>query len=241
MLRWLHISDLHFNNDDMSTISLREELPQFLKSNNLLCDYVFCTGDIRTANANPNTFTDEAAKYLIDLCAAVGLTTDRLFIVPGNHDVDRNSDGRDGAIKKISFQRGGYYDPKYGTIKDEDLKLIYSGQKDFRNFLSKLYPASRVEKYSNPLQPHFNIETPDFNVLHIDSTLTYTQDQEATDLIIGTKLLQNALRNLNPNKPTILLSHYPFTALLQEEKNMYGNYCGGKVYVYGSEVMNMTI
>lgn len=67
-----------------------------------------------------------------------------------------------------------------------------------------------MEKYSNPLQPHFNIETPDFNVLHIDSTLTYTQDQEATDLIIGTKLLQNALRNLNPNKPTIdyLLSHY---------------------------------
>lgn len=175
MLRWLHISDLHFNNDDMSTISLREELPQFLKSSNLLCDYVFCTGDIRTANANSNTFTDEAAKYLIDLCAAVGLTTDRLFIVPGNHDVDRNSDGRDGAIKKISFQRGGYYDPKYGTIKDEDLKLIYSGQKDFRNFLSKLYPASRVEKYSNPLQPHFNIETPDFNVLHIDSTLTYPQ------------------------------------------------------------------
>lgn len=107
MLRWLHISDLHFNNDDMSTISLREELPQFLKSNNLLCDYVFCTGDIRTANANSNTFTDEAAKYLIDLCAAVGLTTDRLFIVPENHDVDRNSDGRDGAIKKISFQRGG--------------------------------------------------------------------------------------------------------------------------------------
>lgn len=44
MLRWLHISDLHFNNDDMSTISLREELPQFLKSSNLLCDYVFVRG-----------------------------------------------------------------------------------------------------------------------------------------------------------------------------------------------------
>ena len=218
MLRWLHISDLHFNNDDMSTISLREELPQFLKSNNLLCDYVFCTGDIRTANANPNTFTDEAAKYLIDLCAAVGLTTDRLFIVPGNHDVDRNSDGRDGAIKRISFQREGYYDPPYGTIKDEDLRIIYSGQNDFRNFLSKLYSASRMEKYSNPLQPHFNIETPDLNVLHIDSTLTYTQKQESTDLVIGTKLLQNALKEVNPNKPTILLSHYPFTALLQEEK-----------------------
>ena len=31
MIRWLHISDLHFNNDDMSTVSMREELPKYLR------------------------------------------------------------------------------------------------------------------------------------------------------------------------------------------------------------------
>ena len=36
--------------------------------------------------------------------------------------------------------------------------------------------------------------------------------------ILGTKLLQNALMTLNPDKPTILLSHYPFTSLHQDEK-----------------------
>ena len=75
MVRWLHISDLHFNNDDMSTVLMREELPKYLRKNNIRCDYIFCTGDIRTANASPNNFPDEAAKYLIDLCTAVGITT----------------------------------------------------------------------------------------------------------------------------------------------------------------------
>lgn len=218
MIRWLHISDLHFNNDDMSTDSMREELPKYLKKNNIRCDYVFCTGDIRTANAESNHFPDEAARFLIDLCTAVGTSTDRLFIVPGNHDVDRDATGRDEVIRKICFQRNGYYDPKYGKIEEDDLKVVYSGQEEFREFLSKIYTADRMAKYANPLNPHFNVETENFNILHMDSTLTYTKDQESVDLVIGTKLLQNALKELNPDKPTVLLSHYPFTSLLQEEK-----------------------
>lgn len=220
MIRWLHISDLHFNDDDMSTTSLREGLLAFLKRNHMKCDYVICTGDIRTANADPNRFTDEAAEYLVDICHVVGVDSDRLFIVPGNHDVDRDAVGRDEAVKKICFQKKGYYDPRYGKIADEDLRAVHLGNAEFREFLSKVYIThpDRVSKYCDPLVPHFNIETKDFNILHIDSTLTYTKDQEAVDLVIGTKLLQNALATLNPEKPTILLSHYPFTALLQDEK-----------------------
>lgn len=238
MIRWLHISDLHFNNDDMSTVSMREELPKYLRKNNIRCNYIFCTGDIRTANASPNNFSDEAAQYLIDLCTVVGITADRLFIVAGNHDVDRNMAGRDEAIKKICFQRNGYYDPKYGKVDDADLKAVYAGQEEFRDFLSRIYAVDRVANYTNPLKPHFNIETEDFNVLHIDSTFTYTQGQEAFDLIIGTKLLQNALKELNPNKPTVLLSHYPITSLLQGEKKyvselLYRN--GVRLWLAGHE------
>ena len=121
MIRWLHISDLHFNNDDMSTSLLREALPEYSKNENIHCDYVFCTRDIRTANADPNKFTDEAAQYLIDFCAAVGTGLDRLFIVAGNHDVDRNIAGRDEAVRRICFQRAGYHDPKYGKINEESI------------------------------------------------------------------------------------------------------------------------
>ena len=216
MIRWLHISDLHFNSDDMSTTLLRNELPKFLKRNNIRCDYVFCTGDIRIGRTG--VFPDAAADYLKNLCITVGADTSRLFIVPGNHDIDRNSPGRNEAIERVEFQRSGYYNPKYGTIKDSDLRTIHESQKEFRDFLSKVYDSDRLSYYSNPLAPHFNIETPDFNILHVDSTITQREGQEANDLIIGTKALLNACENLNPDKPTILLTHFPFTSLLQDEK-----------------------
>lgn len=218
MIRWLHISDLHLGSSDMTTEMLRDELPCYLKKANLRCDYVFCTGDIRTANAKPNGFTDEMAKYLLMVCDAVGVTTERLFIVPGNHDIDRDADGRDEAIHRVMFDRYGYYNPAKGSVRQEDAKAVMEGEKDFVGFLSKIYPKDRLAKYGNPKFPHFNIETDDFNVLHVDSTLSYTKDQEAYDLIVGGEALYHVVRSLNKTKPTILLTHYPFTALLQEER-----------------------
>lgn len=227
MIRWLHISDLHFNEDntsaDMSTTMLREELPNFISSNNLTFDYIFCTGDIRTA---PSAFPDSAAEYLQLLCKTSNTKISNLFIVPGNHDVNRNVTGRDEAIRRVSYYgsdndgKCGYYDPKYGGIQSSDLKSIHSGLDDFIAFLSIVYKdiPDRVKLYTDPEHPHFNIETDLFNVFHVDTTLVYTAGQEHHDLIIGTKPLQNALSTLNSSKPTILLTHFPFTALLQEEQ-----------------------
>ena len=64
MIRWLHISDLHLGSDGTATAMLRDEMPRFLKEKGLRCNYVFCTGDIRTANANPNNFTDDMSEFL---------------------------------------------------------------------------------------------------------------------------------------------------------------------------------
>lgn len=220
MIRWLHISDLHFGTAGTSTDMLRDELPKFLRKEGLNCDYVFCTGDIRTANAKPNDFTDEMADYLREICTAVGQKTDRLFIVPGNHDIDRDVDGRDEAIHRMMFQRKGYYDFKNGYVNDEDLVAIKEGEKDFVEFLSKILPTQRLAFYSNPQLPHFNIQTPHFNLLHLDTTISYTKGQEANDMIVGTKMLYDVVRNLNRSKPTIILTHYPFSALHQEEKSI---------------------
>ena len=79
MIRWLHISDLHLNNRNFSSDRLRDELPSFLRQEGLKCDYVFCTGDIRSANVTPNDFTDEMADYLNDICNAVDVSKDSIM------------------------------------------------------------------------------------------------------------------------------------------------------------------
>lgn len=220
MINWLHISDLHLGSEGAITNMMRDELPDYLKGLGVKCDYVFCTGDIRTANVSPNVFTDEMVDYLKSICDAVQTSVDRLYIVAGNHDVNRDIEGRQDAIKNVLFKGDGYYNPKEGVIKQEDMSVIMAGEKDFVSFLGNIYNEDRLKFYGNPEMPHFNIETEHFNILHVNTNIAYTTGQESNDLYVGTNFLYNAVCRLNTNKPTILLSHYPFTSLLQGEKKV---------------------
>lgn len=224
MIRWLHISDLHLNDCNFSSARLRDELPSFLRNKRMKCDYVFCTGDIRSANVRPNSFTEDMADYMRNICHAVGVPIERLFIVPGNHDVNIFAEGREDAIKHI-VPCDGYYKPDIGHIDTVDLEKLQSGKEDFVDFLSELYDTDRIDLYKDSYNPHFSIETPDFNVLHVDTTLVYSQSGKATDLLVGLEKLYTVVRKLSQEKPTILLTHYPITSLLQDEKNYYRMFC----------------
>lgn len=220
MVNWLHISDLHLGCEGAITNMMRDELPGYLRELGVKCDYVFCTGDIRTANVSPNIFTNEMAAYLKSICEAVQTSVDRLYIVPGNHDVNRDIDGRQDAIKKVLYAGNGYYKPNEGVIEQEDMSVIMAGEKDFVSFLGWIYDEDRLKLYGNPEKPHFNIETEHFNILHVNTNIAYARGQESNDLYVGTKFLYDAVRTLNKNKPTILLSHYPVTSLMQGEKKV---------------------
>lgn len=222
MIRWLHISDLHLNDCNFSSARLRDELPSFLRNKRMKCDYVFCTGDIRSANVRPNSFTEDMADYMRNICHAVGVPIERLFIVPGNHDVNIFAEGREDAIKHI-VPYDGYYKPDIGHIDTVDLEKLQSGKEDFVDFLSELYDTDRLGLYKDYNNPHFSIETPNFNVLHVDSTLVYSQSGKATDLLVGLEKLYTVVRKLNQEKPTILLTHYPITSLLQDERKLLSN------------------
>lgn len=137
MINWLHISDLHLGSEGAITNMMRDELPEYLKELGVKCDYVFCTGDIRTANVSPNVFTDEMADYLKSICDAVQTSVDRLYIVAGNHDVDRDVDSRHDVIRKVFYDSERYYHPDNGIIETEDLSVIMTGEKDFLSFLSR--------------------------------------------------------------------------------------------------------
>lgn len=238
MIRWLHISDLHLGDEDVSSSSMRDDLLTFLSEQDKPFDYIFLTGDIRSAGPRYAGYTPEMADYIKRICDVCHIPVEQLFIVPGNHDIDRDADGRDEAIRRVMFQRNGYYDPYFGIINPEDLECIRDGQKSFRDFLSKIYSDDRLACYSNPQAPHFVVETEDFNILHLDSTISYTKDQEAVDLIVGMEKLCQTLKGLNDRKPTIVLTHYPFTSLLQDERKNLAIRLQKRAYDSGSQGMN---
>jgi 3',5'-cyclic AMP phosphodiesterase CpdA len=113
LFTWIHLSDIHFGHGAPShqydqklvLARLQRDLddargepggpPQ-------KPDAIFVTGDIafsgngmvRPPDKEAHEYAD-AAKWLLDVAARVGLGAGDIFVVPGNHDVDRVKDKDD--------------------------------------------------------------------------------------------------------------------------------------------------
>ncbi|WP_313646041.1 AAA family ATPase [Pseudomonas sp.] len=97
-LVWLHLSDIHFHpKTGWRDSHVRQELLDFLQegfSDGSLSrpHLVFCTGDIAFGETNEAPLEqqyEEAVIFFDDLLKCCSLPRERLFMVPGNHDVNR--------------------------------------------------------------------------------------------------------------------------------------------------------
>ena len=95
MIRFLHVSDFHLKgkqkrvesfDQDQVTESMAEYVGR-LAAKGLALDFVVVTGDL-AFQAREEEY-EAAGKMCGDLLGAVSLDKERLFVVPGNHDVDR--------------------------------------------------------------------------------------------------------------------------------------------------------
>ena len=89
---WLHISDLHVRGGDpydrdVALRTLVKSVAEY-RDRGRAPDVIFATGDIAHAGKPPEY--EIAGKFFDDLLAAAKLDKSRLFVIPGNHDVDRD-------------------------------------------------------------------------------------------------------------------------------------------------------
>ncbi|MEE8584038.1 MAG: metallophosphoesterase, partial [Acidobacteriota bacterium] len=102
-IKWLHLSDLHIRvpvgtgrqGDQKYVLDqllhfVREQMPRLLKP-----DFIFVTGDLAFSGSKKDYTGRELSveKFLDQLLEEAGLGKGRLYTVPGNHDVERDSIG----------------------------------------------------------------------------------------------------------------------------------------------------
>ena len=89
-ITWLHLSDIHIGsgpyNSDIVIKALLDYLKDKLPADFRQIDLVFFTGDV--ANHGKAREYAMATEFFDDLIGTIGVPKGRLFIVPGNHDVD---------------------------------------------------------------------------------------------------------------------------------------------------------
>ena len=91
-VRWLHISDIHLRmrdawSQDVVLKAMCERIGQ-LRIEGTAADFILLTGDL-AYSGKPEEYA-LAAGFLDALVEASGVPNERIFCIPGNHDIDRD-------------------------------------------------------------------------------------------------------------------------------------------------------
>ncbi len=211
MLRWLHLSDLHFNFKGYETDWLRDQLFLKLEEFKGSVDFLVVTGDLLFKFGS--TF-DGVEVFLTKLIQSLNISKDNVFIVPGNHDFERNS------IREtfISGLKNPINETKTKVSQlDESLKniLINDGQKEFWEFHERL-----LGRKSNFKNIHFVEARDKFNIINLNTCVISGIKEEEGTLSISLSNLMKALKSIEDiDKPIIAIGHHSLDCFIESEVN----------------------
>jgi len=214
---WLHISDLHLRGGDPydAQVVLRALLSAVrrYRTEDRCPDLIFATGDI--ANAGQPVEYDAAQQFFESLLAAAELSRERLYVVPGNHDVDRKI-GR-GLVRTLNSQvtSDDYFDPETVMLHGQRLGA-------FRNWHDRYFAGIRTLPDNSTCGP---VETLDINglkigILPLNSALFCHDDDDHDKLWIGRRCLDAACETLQQATVDLALAlvHHPLEWLSNIER-----------------------
>ena len=148
-IKWLHLSDIHFNYKNYNSKNLRDD---FLERVNALAQtegftHLFLTGDILFQYNNAD---HETVDFINNLIKTMGLSLDHVIIIPGNHDHYRNLaiSTLDLAVKNTATKTINK-DLIDNLTQDETAALLSAFQK-FENAYNEIYGHSYYNSGNNP-------------------------------------------------------------------------------------------
>jgi len=191
--QWLHISDLHFRGGDaydrdVVTRALIRSVPEFAKVRRV--DAVFVTGDIAQSGRTEEYV--QATAFFDALLAALGLGRDRLFVVPGNHDVDRTLGVGLARTLETTDDADAYFRP--GQPKPH----LTNKFEAFRSWYDTYFRGFRCFPTDSTCATVETIKLGDVSVgiLLINSAAFCQDDHDHDRLLIGRRCLGPALESL---------------------------------------------
>lgn len=211
---FLHLSDIHFGQETGGQLyihnDVKEELVEdvagFVKNEiGSPITGIIVSGDI-TYSGKESEF-QEAGKWLDKLSTAGGCGQTDVYVVPGNHDIDRGQLSEAARIMLEKIKEEGDSALDRCLIREEDKEVLYARLSSYRSF---------AEGYRCPLDlsgghagDAFSLElVPDRSIrfLGLNSALACSNKDVKGQLLLGAK--QRALRN-QPGEALVVISHHP--------------------------------
>ena len=209
---WLHLSDIHFqpdtgsHNDDL----IRSSLPVFIEEKELKSSVLVISGDFRFAPKKNEANAVQTIEYIRKIADKAGVGDDHVILVPGNHDLER-SKSRENHI----FGTRKDYCVNIGII-DKGVLSQLTGDFDFYKSVKEPFRNSLNVERDNP---HDIIDMGSCYLLLLNTSLLAGMDDDAHQLILGSRYVNDLLNVSAEKKPIIAVGHHGLSLLADYEQN----------------------
>ncbi|MDC3980733.1 metallophosphoesterase [Polyangium jinanense] len=235
LFTWLHLSDLHFglpgagdrHNQSQILSILRDDLSTLDRQKVPRPDAILVTGDIAWSG-KPDQYA-EASKWLLDVAQRLGLAKDRIFVVPGNHDVDRSIDADRNVKRLLRGLRGGDDDLDDALENPDDLDLLRRRQAAYLEFAAAFAPACRDLFWSSTETTREGLS---LRLIGANTSLLAAGDDDARKLRLGQRqraLLNDAARE---RELVLVLGHHPLEDDWLAEQRDLARFLGSRAHAY---------
>lgn len=219
-MKWLHLSDIHFNYKNFDSRILRKDFITRITSLNESekFTHLFITGDILDKYNSKDENNNETVKFINDLIDAMQIECQNVFIVPGNHDHNRDT--------TIKVTTDIYSDISNDAKVCEKIKALSLEQKDellnaFSKFSDIYQEIFKNNYYATSENPHVIEFINDLSIIKINTSWLDIDSKDANNLYCGAEylfdLLETNEEKLNQGV-NIAIGHHPLGEIANSEK-----------------------
>lgn len=222
LFSWIHLTDIHFGHGapahrwDQKLVlrALRADIAAAQKEGIPAPDALFVTGDIAFSGAEAQY--NDATAWLLDVASAAGLDASRVFLVPGNHDVDRSVDKDRGVARLLKALRDGDDELDTALADATDRANLARRMLAYFTFAERFAPVclaspapslpERLLGFSHRLDARGELAV---RLLGLNSALLSAGDDDQGKLRVGNEALNRAIETIKPGELVFILSHHP--------------------------------
>jgi 3',5'-cyclic AMP phosphodiesterase CpdA len=227
-IRWLHISDFHMRHRDAWSqdvvLQAMCDRIRLQRNEGSIADFVVATGDLSFSGQVPEY--NQVSRFLDAISTASGVLRDRMYCVPGNHDVDRER-------QKLCFLGARHYLQDQNRVDEmlaraDDMSTLLQRQNNYRDFQNGYCTGQDRTWTSDGLGyvSALNVEDVQIAIVGLNSSwLAEGGLEDHLRLLIGERQVINAINLIEPLNPHIVIamSHHPFHLLREFDRVVVQN------------------
>jgi predicted MPP superfamily phosphohydrolase len=224
-IAWLQVSDIHMRlrdewSQDVVLRAMADSIRQ-RRAQDLTLDFILVTGDLGFSGKKEEY--DLVARFLDELASAAEVPRERIFIVPGNHDVNRSRQQLCFQGARAVLTSPNTVDPVLGPDSD-DLATLKQRQEAYRAFQTSYFRGQTRTVTPDGLAyvSSLVIEDVMIAIVGLDSAwLAEGGNADHGNLLLGERQVINALNAADKLDPHIVIgmAHHPLHLLRDFDRN----------------------